>query len=70
MATATAIAPKIAPITEPTSDAVLRPEELLLAFVAADVLAGEVLVLVSAGEALVDVGPEITAEGDATPRLV
>ena len=39
MATAIAMAPNTAPITEPTSDAVLRLDELLPALLAAEVFA-------------------------------
>ena len=80
IATAIAIAPKIAPITEPISDAVLRPEEPL-PFTAADVFADGAVVVVFADEALAvvfvgEVGNvlealvlEIAAEGDAIARL-
>ena len=81
IATAMAIVPDTAPITESIADAVLRPEELS-AFTAADVFADgavvvffadEALAVVFAGEVeevLVALVPEIAAEGDAIPRLV
>ena len=42
MATMMAMAPNTAPSTEPSSDAVLRPDELLPSWLAADMFAGEV----------------------------
>ena len=80
IATAIAIAPENAPITEPISDAVLRPEEPSV-FTAADVFADGAVVVVFVDEALaaVFVGevedvlealvPEIAAEGDAIASL-
>ena len=71
IATAIAIAPETAPITEPTSDAVLRPEEPS-PLTAADVFADGAVVVVFVGdvedvlEALVS---EIAAEGDAIAGL-
>ena len=74
MATTIAKAPNIAPITEPTSDAVLRPDELLPAWLAADVFAGEALEWMAAevipGEALELSGPEIVGEGVTAEELI
>ena len=61
MATTIAMAPHIAPSTEPTSDAVLRPDELLPTWLAADVFAGEAPELF---------GLEIVGEGEAAAKLV
>ena len=80
IATAIAIAPETAPITEPISDAVLRPEELS-PLTAAYVFPDGSVVIVFADEALAVVFveemedvlealvPETAAEGDAIPRL-
>ena len=65
-----AMAPRIAPTTEPASDPGLRPEEVLSASMALDTFAREALVDTVAGEAPVVFGPEIAAEGDAVSRLV
>ena len=74
MATTIAMAPHIAPSTEPMSDAVLRPDELLPALLAADVFAGEAPEWMAAeivpGEALELFGPEIVGEGEAAAKLV
>lgn len=68
------MAPNIAPITEPTSDAVLRPDELLPTWLAADVFAGGAPEWMAAdvipGEALELSGPEIVGEGDAVEKVV
>ena len=74
MATTTAMAPHIAPSTEPMSDAVLRPDELLPTWLAAVVFAGEapgsMAVDAILGEALELLGPEIVGEGEAAAKLV
>ena len=68
------MAPNIAPITEPTSDAVLRLDDLLPAWLAADVCAGEALEWMAAdvipGEALELFRPDIVGEGEAAAKLV
>ena len=68
------MAPNTAPSTEPSSDAVLRPDELLLTWLAADVFAGEapewLATDVSAIGALELFGPEIVGEGEAAAKLV
>ena len=68
------MAPNTAPSTEPSSDAVMRPDELLLTWLAADVFAGEVpewlATDVSAIGALELLGPEIAGEGEAAAKLV
>ena len=74
-----AMAPRIAPTTEPAFDAALSPEDVLPVAMAvdtcngealADVTAAEALVDMVAGEALVAFGSEIAAEDDAAPELV
>ena len=74
-----AMAPRVAPTTEPAFDPALSPEEVYPAFMAVDACAGDALVDVIARGALVDViarealvvfGLEVAAEDDVVPKLV